>query len=198
MSPPRILALDIASHTGIAIGVAGEIPLLMTMKFTREGEAASMDGVVAASARAQLWIGQITQVHKFDRAAIEAPVPERSLQGNTNAWATFLKVGLITNAASALRHLGIPVRYRNIGAVRKFFIGKGNAEGKQAKRAARAVCRLLDWDAKNDDEGDAAALWAYECSQIAPHLAPRVDPISLGAVPYEFFKSAPREKRAAR
>jgi Holliday junction resolvasome RuvABC endonuclease subunit len=59
------------------------------------------------------------------------------------------------------RRRQIECREGNIPAVRKHFIGKGNAKRDEAKRLTMEVCRRRGWSPKNDDEADALALLDY-------------------------------------
>lgn len=147
-----------------------------------------MDGVAEASARAIRWLAEFTSVETFDRAVIEAPVPEAALGHQTNAWATALKFALIGNLAGALRLRKVPISFANIQAVRKLFIGKGNVRGDLAKPEVMRICRSLGWSPDNADEGDAMACWLFECTRVEPRLAQHCDPISLGIVPATFEK----------
>jgi hypothetical protein len=186
---PSILALDVASRTGAAWGTVGATPRSLSIKFTREGEASSMDGVGEASARAIRWLAEFTAVERFDRAVIEAPVPEAALGHQTNAWATALKFALIGSLSGALKLRSIPVAFANIQAVRKLFIGKGNVRGEIAKPEVMRICGALGWTPDNTDEGDAMACWLFECSRVSPRLAHRCDPISLGITPTTFERT---------
>lgn len=49
----------------------------------------------------------------------------------------------------------------NIQTVRSHFIGNGNLPGEEAKRRVQAQCDKLQWEYKNHDEADAAALWSW-------------------------------------
>lgn len=144
-----------------------------------------MEGVAEGAARAIEWIAYLTKVERFDRAVIEAPIPERALGSHTNAWATALKFALIGSLGGALRLRQIDLRFGNIQRVRKFVIGHGNIKSERAKPAVMRVCRALGWTPKNNDEGDAAALWLWACGEVAPRLTPRLDPISLGVNPLD-------------
>lgn len=194
LNAQTVLALDVASRTGVAWGRIGATPRFMTVKLTREGESSSMDGVAEAAARAIQWLADFTRVERIDRAVIEAPVPEAALGQATNAWSTALKFALVGSFSGALKLRSVEVRFANIQAVRKFFIGKGNVRGDLAKPEVMRICQALGWSPANTDEGDAAATWLFECSRVAPRLAQACDPISLRIVPGQFDKA----KRRAR
>lgn len=184
---PRLLALDIASQTGVCWGRIGEKPNFMTVRFTREGEAKSIDGCWEAAARVIQWAADFTRVEQIDRVVIEGPIPERELGHATNAWSTMLKMFIIGTMGGALKCRGIAVRDANIAAVRTHVIGRGFGHAKKeiAKPAVMAVCKALDWSPKNNDESDAGALFLFESFRLAPLLAHRCDPISLGIAPFQ-------------
>jgi hypothetical protein len=184
---PTILALDIASRTGVCWGRLGDTPRFMTVPFTRGGEASSIDGCWEAASRVIIWASDFTRVEKIDRIVIEAPIPERALGHNTNAWATMLKMFMIGAMGGALKCRDIPVRDANIGAVRAFMLGRGNGHAKKeiAKPAVMRVCKALGWSPQDYDQADAGALWLYEGSRVAPLLVPHLDRISLGLDPVD-------------
>lgn len=193
----NILALDLSiRRTGACWGEPGANPTFTSESFFREGEEKSMDGVAEACSRAIVWVSDLTTLNKFDRAVIEAPIPEAALGYSTNAWSTAGKFALIGVVSGAIRCRGIPLRFGNIQRVRKFFIGRGNVKGDVAKPAVFKVCNALGWSPENYDEGDSAALWCWQCNEVAPRLVPHLDPISLGIDPFDFSK--PRRVREDR
>ncbi len=62
---------------------------------------------------------------------------------------------------SAARLKGVPVHMVRITTARKGFIGHGGLKRDIAKRRSRAMCRLLGWEPKNDDEADAGCLFWF-------------------------------------
>lgn len=196
----RILTLDVALNCGACFGEIGSKPTLLTERFGREEEGRSMDGVAEATGRAIEWIASLTMAERFDRAVIEAPIPERALGSHTNAWATALKFALIGALGGAIKLRQIPLRFGHVQSVRKFVIGQGNAPSDLAKPAVMKVCRALGWSPANHDEGDAGALWLWACYQVDRARTPSLDPISLGIEPFDFTRSrraAPKRRIAA-
>jgi hypothetical protein len=163
---------------------------LVTVKLTRDGEASSMEGVCEAAARGIEWFVDLTKLEKFDIIAIEAPIPEAALRKRskrTGSWATAMKYALVGSLGACAIMRQSKLRMGHIGSVRKFLLGEGNGNisGERAKPAVMRVCRALGWSPKNNDEGDAAALWLWACGEAAPRLTPRLDPISLGINPLD-------------
>lgn len=178
----EILALDIASRTGICEGSPGAKPVIYHQDFLKDHESGKgFDHLDKMASRAIVWMAERLQASLVRVVTIEAPPPEQALQGQTNARATAIKMMLVGALAGTAAARGVQVRYRNIGQVRKFFIGKGNLAGDIAKPRVKRVCELLGWDPENYDQADSAALWAYECSVLAPTRCARPEPLFLAA-----------------
>lgn len=176
-----VLGLDLATTTGFARGAPGAEPDYGSQRFGRDG--ASHDAIFG---HALDWLIEQTQApSRPDVIVIEAPIPMHAKLGATNADALTILHGLvaITRAVAFMRSI-YDVRTRTVGEVRKYFIGPGGArtKGKEAKRLIMRKCRLLRWEPKNDNEGDALALWSYECALIDPTTGVKVTPLfSRGA-----------------
>jgi hypothetical protein len=153
-----------------------------------------MDAYADVVARAGLWLNDLTKAERFDRAVIEAPIPEQALGHQTNAWSTMLKFELLGALKFVIRCRHIELRFGNIQRVRKFVLGRGNVRSELAKPAVMQVCRALGWDPKNRDESDAGALFLWACNEVAPLKTPHLDPISLGIAPFD-FSTKPRRAR---
>lgn len=158
-----IVALDIASATGVAVGQAGSAPRawverLGTTDDERFGNALRV-------------VDRLIREHKPSLVAIEAPVggPRTS----------HLLVGLVACVRGACRARGVKVEVYPIASIRKHFIGgnvtsapykhlpeklRKGAARKDAKRLVMARCAALGWPVRNDDEADACALWDFACA----------------------------------
>jgi hypothetical protein len=163
-----VIGLDIsATNTGVAEGEPGGKPRLYSVKFGSEGATADDMGV-----RALRWIVERLKAENAliaagdVRIAIETEIPNFAFGGATNHHTTDVLIGLNRVIACAAMVKGVPVARHTCGAVRKFFIGKGNHPTKVAKRLVRKRCEQLGWSASNNDESDAAAVWAFECSRL--------------------------------
>jgi Holliday junction resolvasome RuvABC endonuclease subunit len=168
-APPKILAADIATQTGIAEGRPGETPSLSTLKF-------GGDGVSHARICANCldWIACKLTDDPPDIIVIEAPLPIGAAigRGRSNAKSIIRLQGLycIVLAAATLKR--IRVCDYEVGPIRTAFIGEPKLKGDEAKRRCKRMCEMLGWPAKNLDEADAAALWYFACASEAPKLAP--------------------------
>jgi Holliday junction resolvasome RuvABC endonuclease subunit len=153
-----ILALDIATRTGCAFGVAGGIPRATTIRLDRvSGEPERFAEMLRATR------GLIQRL-KPDVLVYEAPIG-----GGTKV---VLPGQLAACAAGEAARLGIPVHSFGLSTIRKHFLGKAlssrdfpglsKAQSRTAiKRAVIARCLQLGWEVRNDDEADALALHDY-------------------------------------
>jgi hypothetical protein len=67
---------------------------------------------------------------------------------------------------------------------RKYFLGEGNLKRDAAKLAAKRLCRALKWGdpaTLDDNAADAAGIWAYGCTLVAPTRIRRVEPLFTGS-----------------
>lgn len=160
-----ILALDLASVSGVAIGSTGGKPTAWPVNL---GQGRSED---ARFSQALVLTHKLIEAHKPDLIVIEAPVggPKTS---------HFL-VGLVACVRGCAFNRRVRIESYNIAAIRKHFIGGhvtsaayGHLPPNKRKGAARAAgknavmqrCRQLGWEAEDDNAADACALWEYACA----------------------------------
>lgn len=160
-----LLALDLASVTGVAVGSPGGAPTTWSVDL---GKARSED---LRFSQALILTHKLIERHKPDLIAIEAPVggPKTS---------HFL-VGLVACVRGCAFNRKVRIEAYNIASIRKHFCGGhitsaayGHLEPKRRKNAARAAgknaviqrCRQLGWTVDDDNAADAAALWDYACA----------------------------------
>ena len=62
---------------------------------------------------------------------------------------------------------GIPVMPVNMHTARAMFLKPGKAPVGKAKEAVMEGCRLRGWSVENDDESDAACIWATHATGAA-------------------------------
>lgn len=159
-----VLALDIATNTGVAVGRVKETPRAWSVDLgAGQSQAYRLARVL------DLTRGLIDE-NRPDAIFVEAAVggPKTS---------HFL-VGLLACVTGQARLLGLDVQTCAIGTVRKHFLGRSWAKsdfpGLSVGAAARAIkgkvmgqCALLRWDVADDDAADAAAVWDYGCSTLS-------------------------------
>ncbi|TNE62195.1 MAG: hypothetical protein EP341_00340 [Sphingomonadales bacterium] len=157
----KFVALDIATHTGIAVGDSGGSPKAWSVDL---GKGRSEDARFSEVLR--LTDGLI-KTHEPDFIAVEAPI------GGKHANA-FL-IGLASNVRGCAFNRGVKCKVVYPATVRKHFLGKAKtskdfpgltqAKAKIAiKQEVLARCRLLKWDVPDLDAADAAATWDWACA----------------------------------
>ena len=150
-----ILALDIATVTGFALGKAGESPVSGSVRL----KATDVDpdrGI----ARLGRWLGEQFTISKPDLVVIEAPLPPNGPLSNPST-ITFLHQAA-GGAKGVCGLYGLRCASVNVQTVRRHFIGKGRPPNPKAEVLAR--CKQLGWidnASKDHDRADALALWDY-------------------------------------
>ena len=158
-----VMAFDIATHTGVALGRAGETPRAISVDFGKRNQAVVFSKVI------RLTCNLLTK-YKPDILVYESPVggPKTS---------HFL-VGIAACFAGEASRLGYKPEKLDISSVRKHFLGRNLtrrdfphlAPGRartEIKRAVIARCHQLGWRVEDDDQADACALWDYAAATIA-------------------------------
>lgn len=174
----RVVALDIATRTGIAVGDVGADPSAWSVDL---GAGKSED---ARFAKLLATVDKLIRAEAPDLVAIEAPI------GGPHASA--LLIGFVAIARGVCAARGVPVKAITSASVRKHFLGhvptvrgqsaKNKAAAKKAiKEQVMARCKLLGWDMPDHDAADAAACWDYACALESPAAALRSAPL-LGRV----------------
>ncbi|MFY0682841.1 MAG: hypothetical protein JXR13_19920 [Thalassovita sp.] len=160
----KVLALDIATQTGVAVGNSGDAPKAWSVDL---GKGHSED--VRFSEVLKLTHGLIA-THKPELIAIEAPI------GGNNANAYLIGLAACVRGCAANR--GVVCIHVLPASVRKHFLGKAKTSRdfpglKQSKaklaikREVLARCHLLKWDVPDLDAADAAATWDWACANHA-------------------------------
>lgn len=165
-----IVAIDPATNTGICTGNAGETPALLARRF-RHGD----ESDEALYGNAVHFFADFLKDRKPDLIAIEEPI--MATWGKTNAQTIAITRGLYAIFAGIACCKGIPLLKAPVGTWRKYALGRGNLPGDEAKRQCVAMCRRLGWPAPSHDAAEAAGIWLWACSQAAPHLAHRPEPL---------------------
>jgi len=157
----KILALDIATNTGVCVGESGATPKSWSVNL---GEGRSQDARFSEVLR--LTQGLI-QTHNPDFIAVEAAI------GGPKA--SHYLIGLVACVRGCAANRGVNCEGMHLGSIRKHFLGKSyttkhfpHLKTADAKKAIKGLvmdrCRLLGWHVEDDDAADAAALWDYTCA----------------------------------
>jgi len=167
-----ILALDLASTAGWALGEPGAMPLHGTLRFASPG--ASHEAIFAGALK---WMSDICTGHKPGLIVWEAPMVTTFNRGNTTNNTTTVLYGLpaVIGAVAYLRGI-YDIRKADTKDVRNHFIGS-NPKRAKAKPMVMRQCRAMGWEVSDDNEADALATWHYMCSLIEPKLAMRPTPL---------------------
>lgn len=158
MQRGKILALDVATKTGVAEGRPGDVPHLQTIDFRGK------DDLTGVYGRATLWLATKLRDDPPVLVVIEKPVPPASAYGHTNYDTTLITIGMFGILCGIVHCKGIRLEIAPISTWRKHFIGKGNYPGKIAKDMALQRCDLLGWDAEDHNAAEAAGIWDWACA----------------------------------
>lgn len=156
-----IVALDIATQTGVAYGRHDAAPTCYSVDLGKgRSEDARLSQVLSLT-------HQLIVDHKPDLVIVEAAI------GGKNASA-FL-TGLVYCVRGCCFNRGVPVEQVAPATVRKHFIGKAYTSrdfpGLSRDKAKIAIkelvlarCKQFRWDVPDLDAADAAACWEYGCA----------------------------------
>ena len=169
-----ILALDLATTSGIARGRVGSTPTADTVPFAKHAGASNE----AVFARALSWLSTYLQADPPDLIFVEAMLPPDAMKNETSRAVRDRLAGLhgIICAVAYLRGIH-RIEAVTVGNIRGHFLGERALRRDAAKAATVERCRALGWKCENDNEGDALALWSYACAQIDPTTALQVSPL---------------------
>lgn len=171
----KVVALDIATNTGVAVGSSGGTPRAWSVDLRRGHAKASED--VRFSEILRLTQGLIVE-HEPDLIAVEAFI------GGKHASA-FL-IGLVACVRGCAANRGVRCEMVYPATVRKHFVGKAltskDFPGMKQARAKIAIkeriaaqCRAIGWEVTDLDAADALATWDWACAtkakgyQAKPH-----------------------------
>lgn len=157
MQRGKILALDVATKTGVAEGRPGEVPRLQTIDFRGKKK----DDLTALYGFATRWMAEKMRNDPPDLVVIEQPVPPSSAWGHTNHDTTLITIGLFGILCGIVHCKRIRLEIAPIATWRKHFLGKGNYPGQIAKKLAIERCQLLLWDAPDHNAAEAAGIFDW-------------------------------------
>jgi hypothetical protein len=164
MSAP-VLALDLASVSGWAVGEPGGKPVHGSIRFARPG--ASHEAIFAGAIK---WINSVLNEYEPTIVVWEAPLAGFK-GGKTTVDVTTILFGLPAVIGAVVYLRGIyDIRKAETRDVRHHFIGS-NPKRARAKPLVMRQCRAMGWAVKDDNEADALATWSYMCSLLDPKLA---------------------------
>jgi hypothetical protein len=169
-----VLALDVATTLGWCRGIVGAQPTAGSVCFgRREMREREVYG------NALIWFSDFLRPEpRPDLVILESMLAIGAMDGQSQR-ATWLRLaGLRTLAIGVAHARNIPeIAEASVQDIRGHFIGERNMRRREAKSTVMERCKRLGWEVRNDNEGDAAALWSYACSLIDPRLAMNVVPL---------------------
>lgn len=168
----KVLALDLATKTGWAVGCLNDVPRFGSLRFAREGH--SMAAHFAGCAQ---WLNDMVAVETPRLVVFESPLPTSFTFGRTTADTGRWLIGLTAIVEATLYGRGFDVREASVTDVRRFFLGTNNFKRDDAKLATKRRCIELGWQVGDDNAADACALWLYQCSLLDPRIAVRHTPL---------------------
>lgn len=161
----KVLALDIATNTGIAVGSSDRDPKCWSVDL---GAGLSEDF-------------RFSEVLKLTHGLIETHAPDliicEAFIGGKNASAYL--IGLVSCVRGCAANRAVKCEMVFPATVRKHFLGKAltsrDFPGMKPARAKIAIkervaaqCRALGWVVPDLDAADAAATWDYACATYSP------------------------------
>jgi hypothetical protein len=169
----KVLALDLATCSGFAVGEVGEThPHFGVIRFSaKDGTRKALFG------GALRWLNQTLTTHQPGIIAFEEPLHFGLRRGASQAGNDELAYGLpaIVQAVAFLRGI-YDIRQVRTVEVRRFFIGD-NPKRAVGKRETMLHCRALGLPVEDDNAADALAIWFFVCAQIDPTVGLYCSPL---------------------
>ncbi len=172
---PRILALDLATRSGWALGYPRDpVPYSGSCRFVAsEGRALG-----ATFSACRNWLRDMLDVETdIGLIVFEAPMVPQHMDGKTSAHVIRILIGLCAVAEEIAYARKLDVREATVSDVRRHFIGTARIKRPEAKSATIAACHRLGWKPADDNAADALALWHYQASLLVPELAVQTSPL---------------------
>jgi len=167
----NVLALDLATTTGYAYGPPRGVPTFGSIRFIKPGGSRAQ-----AYRNFRTWMDDKWNVrdHQPDLIVYESSNVQ-FMAGRTNVETIKMLIGL-TEHLEEWAHNKIELREATTAQVRAHFLGQ-NLKSAIAKPMVVERCRSLGWMATTSDEGDALALWNFQCSFLDPEVGVRTSPL---------------------
>jgi hypothetical protein len=169
----EIMALDIATKTGFAIGPVERPNRFGSFRCAPDG---SSSGAVFAGF--MKWMAEQLSAFKPRVIIFEAPMPPSQMAGKTTADVARRLLGLPAIAEAVAYHFGVyDVREASVGDVRHYFLGRRNIKSAEAKAATIKKCRVLGYSPEDDNAADAIALHRFIAGSLVPELRIETSPL---------------------
>jgi hypothetical protein len=155
----RVLALDPATITGVADGIAGGTPVLSTVHL-RKSPDDDFDDLMDRAAR---WMLERLASDPPRVLVLETPVPPLA---SRNFDSTKVAMGLDGLWTGIARSRGVYVRHARVQEWRAGVLGNGRMKGPVAKARMVEMCKRLKWPAIDHNAAEAAGVWLFACQEI--------------------------------
>ena len=160
----KVMAFDLATHSGWACGSSGEQPRSGVITLKKAGARREV-----AFANFVAWLQERIPEHQPDLIVKEAPLAleafhiVRSSEDNVR-----IQFGLHAILEAMAERFGVDVLDAPMASVRKHFIGHSHM-GERAKTKGAVVqrCHVLGYmpkDCMDDNRADALAVWDWACA----------------------------------
>lgn len=170
----KILALDLATNAGFAFGDSSSKPSSWSKQLK-----SSDDEPERAFKKLGIELRDRFTFDKPDFVVVEAPMSmggmvrrdeqdERGFKFTSNPSTIYLLTGLVGVVFGICGPYGIPARKANVQQVRKHFLGV--ARPQDPKQAVLNRCYQIGWldrDCRDNNRGDALALFEYAAAHYA-------------------------------
>ena len=179
-----ILALDVATTTGYALGEAGSKP---SYGHFRSGKRAGPPGEVTALFRD--WLDALCKTHQPQWLVFESPYIPRPAPPFARRAAPPIDINVLRRLITlcgiaeevAWRHK-IACREQASNIICKQFTGRGSWGSRAEKKlATQKMCAIYGWHGVTEDEADALALWTYAEAVLYPGQARSSGPLFAAA-----------------
>jgi len=162
-----IIALDLATNLGFAVGMPGARPTFGTKRIGSPGCSVGEFGSAF-----DLWLSDMITVHAPTVLCFEAPV---LTLGHTSIDTARKLMGMVYHAEVIAYRLEIRrVFEESTSTVTKFFVGRGGGFKSRAEKkgATIAACKARGWNVGDDNQADACALFAFAEHQLFRNSRP--------------------------
>lgn len=161
-----IMALDIGTRMGVAIGRPGIVPASFAVRLKQRGEPAAV-----ALANAVAFLAKAIGEHRPSIIVKEAPPALEGFAKMGNAAQTVRQTyGLHAIAEAMAVRFAVPWHDVHNATARKHFLGKGRLGSREeTKRAVVARCHLLRYfgrDCLDEDRADACCVFDWAAAHL--------------------------------
>jgi hypothetical protein len=187
MEAVSVLALDLSTDTGWALGPVGGTPRCHSLPLGDRSATAEEKG-----AKLVRFLVDLFKVERPKLVVIEKPLNTAVLNKiGAHFNTTYMLYGLAHTAAVVAQMSGVQmIRFADVQDVTAHFCGQRTFKAgydpvrrkqltsRQARKAAViAACERQGWHVEDDNAADAAATWSYGCAMLNPRLAAAVTPL---------------------